>query len=177
MSTPSTLETKSLRIAPFESPKHDEFFHEIQSNPNASPNSSWHLEQPATRETTNTIRKDIKRDSILFVVLCLRDKKAENPIGVLYIKCPGYMAHNRCVELNLGFTNPRDFTDYAFEAIDWARQWAFQNRQVNRVEFKVAAWKAKFRVDYEFKLESKKEGGLVKDGVRYDELCLVSEKW
>lgn len=87
------------------------------------------------------------------------------------------MAHNRCVELNLGFTSTRDFANYGFEAIDWARQWAFQNRQVNRVEFKVVAWKAKFRIDYEFKLESKKEGGLVKDGVRYDELCLVSEKW
>lgn len=77
MSASSNPESKNLRFGGFESPQDDDFFHEVQSNSLAAfINSNWHLLRPVTRDTTTAMRKAMEKDSVLFAVICRKNKKA-----------------------------------------------------------------------------------------------------
>lgn len=148
----------------------------------------------------------MKENSILFVVICRKDQKAseslyrwglesliqinlyvqivnktqKTDIGILHLKSPpAWLAHTRTLELNIGFAETQDGKDNFVEAIDWARKWAFDNNLVDRLEWKIPGWNCDLSIGaiyHGFELECKKQGALVKHGVKYDEYCLVHKR-
>lgn len=148
----------------------------------------------------------MKENSVLFAVICRKDQKAseslyergpkrliqinlwvridnnsqKTDIGILHLKSPpAWLAHTRTLELNIGFAETQDGKDNFVEAIDWARKWAFDNNLVDRLEWKIPGWNCDLSIGaiyHGFELEFKKQGALVKHGVKYDEYCLVHKR-
>jgi RimJ/RimL family protein N-acetyltransferase len=192
--------SKSLIYCSYNSPEDDDFFHSIQSDPVAFINSCPSIQRPADRRFTETIRKYLLENSLLFVVIYISGEEPgtqiskaskegkrnhENtyvnpgpikhePIGTMFLKLSSPdMAHHRCSELGIDIKREYQGQGYGTEAINWALDWAFRNAGLHRVELNVLGWNSRARKLYErigFREEGRRRECLFKDDKWWDEV-------
>lgn len=189
--------TERLIFQSFNSPDHDEFFHEIQSDPIAFANASTSIPRPVDRKFSEEQRKWHLDNALLFVVICRRTLKQTTtssssvglsqgslesedeppkPVGILFLESAGPdEAHHRCSALSIDIKRSEQGQGYATEALIWALDWAFHSAGLHRVELEYLGWNSRVRNLYErlgFREEGRRRERFYKDGKWWDEVYM-----
>ncbi|GAM35953.1 GNAT family acetyltransferase [Talaromyces pinophilus] len=171
-----------------QSPKDEEFFHQLISEPSVWENASTRLCLPIGPKTTTQIRTTTFDTSILSVLICKKetennDNSSSTPIGVLALNTGQPLEmQNRAAMMGISIRPEDQGQGYGSEAIRWALEWAFVHAGLHRVGLHVAEWNERAIKVYErlgFVLEGRRREALWKEGRWWDSLDMgvLSKEW
>lgn len=180
-----------------QSPKDEEFFHQLLSEPSVWENASLLLCLPIGTKTTTQIRTTAVEGSVLSVLICKKEKKKDtesnkestssrsdsSPIGILTLNTGQQLEmQNRAGKMGVIIRPEDQAQGYGSEAIQWALEWAFVHAGLHRVALTVAEWNERATKVYEklgFVLEGRRREALWKEGRWWDSLDMgvLSREW
>ncbi|KAJ5456818.1 hypothetical protein N7530_012092 [Penicillium desertorum] len=179
--------SEGLLYRSFSSPKDDDFFHSMQSDPLTFTNSCLSLTRSVDRRFTKNIRRHLTKNSLLFVVIYKEPHYSDfgsqpQRIGIMFLKSASPdMAHHRCSECGIDMKKQYQ-SQYGGLAIKWMLDWAFRSANLHRVECNVFGWDTDILKMYKsvgFFEEGKRRECLFKDDKWWDEvhLGILKEEW
>lgn len=168
-----------------QSPKDEEFFHQLISEPSVWENASTLLCLPIGPKTTTQIRTTTFDSSILSVLICKKETEndSSSPIGVIALNTGQPLEmQNRGAKMGISIRPEDQGKGYGSEAIQWALEWAFVHAGLHRVALTVAEWNGRAIKVYEklgFVLEGRMREALWKEGRWWDLLYMgvLSREW
>ncbi|RAO73712.1 uncharacterized protein BHQ10_009724 [Talaromyces amestolkiae] len=179
-----------LTYRAIQSPKDEEFFHQLLTEPSVWENASILLCLPIGPKTTTHIRTKSVEGSILAVLICKKNETEDDkestsssPIGFLNINTGEKLEiHNRAAKMGISIRPEDQGQGYGSEAMQWALEWAFVHAGLHRVALNVAEWNERATKLYEklgFVLEGRGREALWKSGRWWDllDMGILSREW
>lgn len=171
-----------------QSPKDDEFFHQLLSEYSIWEYASGLLCLPVGSKITTQIRTASVESSILAVVICKKesdngDTASSRPVGILTLNTGSPLEmQNRAAKMGILIGPEFQGQGYGSEAIGWALEWAFMHAGLHRVALTYTEWNTRASKVYEklgFVLEGRRREALWKDGRWWDSLDMgiLSREW